>query len=90
MIPRRIPRREKPVAPVLPVEIAERGDCSKAENQTVNFTPDQGDNTAPAIRVCRRCPVAGDCLIWATNAVGVRGVYSGLIFPGKGHRRLRG
>ena len=73
--------------PALPARIAGEGSCSKPQlvrGVQVEFNPDYAAQAGPAERVCRRCPVAGDCLAWAVNTPNVVGVYSGVWFRGFG------
>ena len=76
---------------VLPERLSAHGSCAKPENSHIEFCPDKGISPRPAVEVCRTCPVAGDCLLWALDQPeGLIGVYSGFVFPGHGTRkRLR-
>lgn len=42
------------------------------------FTGDQGDTTAPAKRICAKCPVIGACLQWALDHDEQFSVWGGL------------
>lgn len=60
-----------------PPKWMERALCKGADPEL--FFPEQGEDgkTAMALRICRRCPVRVNCLIWALRTGQDYGIYGG-------------
>lgn len=64
-----------------PPKWTEQAVCASVDPEL--FYPEQGGSTRKAIRICRTCPVASDCLAYAVSIGEREGIWGGVAPTGR-------
>lgn len=67
--------------PDFPPEWVERALCAEVDPEL--FYPERGGSVAPAISICRACPVRAECLAYAMERDDLWGVWGGVSEQGR-------